>query len=264
VTPPSRVLPTLLLAGAALALATPPASTQRAPVVAAAASVQGALEEVAARFGRDTGQQVRLTVGASGNLRRQIEQGAPFEVFLSADEENARAVIAAGHAQGEGLVYALGRLALFVPRGSPVTAGDGLAGLRRALSAGLVRRLAIANPEHAPYGRAAVEALRASGMWELARPRLVFGESAAQAAQFVASGNAEAGLIPWSLALSPRVAPAGDHALVQDDLHAPLVHRAVLLRRAGPVAREFYAFLGSPAAREIFSRHGLPAPPGAP
>jgi molybdate transport system substrate-binding protein len=133
--------------------------------------------------------------------------------------------------------------------------------LIRALRDGRIRRLAIANPEHAPYGRAAREALTALGVWRLAEPRLVLGDSAAQAARFAMTGGAEAGLLPLSLALGPELARAGAHARIDPALHAPLVQTVVLLRGAGQEARAFFDFLASPPARAVLRDFGL-APDG--
>ena len=213
-----------------------------------------ALDEIAAAFGRD----VRIAYGSSGNLSTQIEQGAPFELFLSADEELPLKLAASGRAQGKGVLYAAGRIVLFAPRGSPVRVDAGLPGLRQSL--GNIRRFAIANPEHAPYGRAAEQALRAAGLWDAIRPRLVMGENVSQAAQFAASGSAQGGIFAWSLALEPALAKAGTHVLLPEKLHEPLRQRMILLKGAGETARAFYSHLQMPESRAVFKRRGFPLP----
>jgi molybdate transport system substrate-binding protein len=203
---------------------------------------------------------VRVVAGSSGNFTRQILQGAPFEVFFSADEEYVRQLARAQAARDEGTLYAIGRLALLVPNGSPLRADGTLEDLRAALAAGRVTRFSIANPEHAPYGKRAEEALRHAGLWEAIRPRLVLGENVSQAAQFAASGNAQAGLVAYSLALSPKVSVSATHALVPDAWHAPLRQRMVLTRKAGVSGERFYAFMQAGRARAILARHGFVLP----
>ena len=236
------------------------ADSQRVPIVAAAASVRFALEEVAENFRDRTGQAVRLSFGASGNLARQIREGAPYDVFLAADPRIVLDLARDGFAEDQGRDYLLGRLAIVVPRGSPLAADGSLADLRAALGDGRLRRFAIANPEHAPYGLAAQQALAHAGLWEAIRPHLVLGESVGQAAQFALSGNAEGGIIGYALARAPALAARSTCAPIPRAWHAPLRHRAVLLRTAGPTARRFYEYLLSPAAAEIFERHGFDTP----
>ena len=230
-----------------IALAPGQAWAQDGPLIAAASDLTSALPLIAERFRRAGGGPVRLTFGSSGALTRQIEAGAPFEVFLCAE--------------GPGRVYGQGRLVLFARNGSRVRPAGGAAELVQALRDGRLQRLAIANPDHAPYGRAAREALTALGVWPLAKPRLVLGDSAAQAARFALSGGADAGLLPLSLALGPELARVGTHARIDTALHAPLVQTAVVLRGAGRPARAFFDFLATPQARGVFRDFGL-APEG--
>lgn len=231
-----------------------------APVIAAAANVQGPLQEIAAAYQAQTGTSLRISYGSTGSLVRQIREGAPFEVFLAADEASVNGLVAAGLTEGPGRVYAIGRLALVAPKGGKIALDPGFAGLRAALAAGLVTRFAIANPEHAPYGVRAQEALRHVDLWAAAEPRLVLGENVAQAAQFVASGNADGGMIALSLALSPAVAARVDHVVVPADWHQPLVQSMALLPRAGADAQAFFAFLQGPEAQAIFAAQGYDLP----
>lgn len=245
------------------ALLTLAASAQAAgPVVAAAASLQFAVPELVADFGERTGGEVRTTFGSSGNLARQIRQGAPFELFLSADEGFALALEEDGLTLGAGVDYADGRLALILPAGSPLRLDGTLDDLKASLADGRLTHFAIANPEHAPYGRAAGQVLRHRGIWDEIRPRLVNGENVGQAAQFAVSGNAQGGMIAWSLALSPELAARGRSVAITTDWHAPLRHRMVLLRGAGATAEEFFAYLQTDAARAILDRHGFAPPDG--
>ena len=253
----TRFLAALL---AAILLAAPSASRAAAPGVAAASDLKFALDEIAAVYARETGRSLRLAYGSSGNFRRQIAEGAPFELFLSADESYVLALAQEGRLEDEGVLYAVGRLVLFAPTGSPVDPGQGLPGLAALARAGRVAKLAIANPAHAPYGRAAKEALQGAGAWEPLEGRLVLGENVSQAAQFAASGNAAAGLFAFSLTFTPAVAGKGRFALVPESAHAPLRQRMALVKGAGADARAFYRYLQGPAARTVFSRYGFALP----
>jgi molybdate transport system substrate-binding protein len=253
-----RLLAAALVASAAL----PGALAAEPPLVAAAADLRGALDEVAARFTQDTGGRVRIVYGSSGNFRRQIAAGAPFELFLSADESMVQALARSGLTRDDGVLYALGRLALVLPAGSPLKLDPGLADLAPALADGRLRKFAIANPEHAPYGLAARQALTAAGVWTAIAPRLVLGENVAQAAQFALSGSTQGGIVALSLAAAPAVLGSGRYVPISETLYAPLRQRMVLLRRAGPVASRFYDYLQQPAARAILQRHAFALPGG--
>ncbi len=254
----SRILAAILAAVVTAAFA--PAA-RAVPGVAAASDLKFALDEIAREYARDSGRSVRLTYGSSGNFRRQIAEGAPFEIFLSADESYVAALAKEGRLEDEGAVYGVGRLVLFAPKGSPVDPEQGLPGVARLAAEGRIGKFAIANPAHAPYGRAAREALQRAGAWEALQGRLVLGENVSQAAQFAASGNAAAGLFAYSLTFSPEVAGRGRFALVPESAHAPLRQRMALVRGAGEEARAFYRHLQGPAARAIFSRYGFALPP---
>ncbi len=233
-----------------------------APHIAAAANLQIALPEIVAAFEKSSGLKLRLAFGSSGNLAQQIIAGAPFELFLAADERSAGLVIQAGRAAGPGQHYATGRLALFIPNGSPVRADRALADFAAALRDGRIQHLAMANPDHAPFGAAAREVLQKRGLWAAAQDKLVLGDNVAQAAQFAASGAAQAGLIPLSLAGAGELAARGAFVTLPESWHAPLRQTFVVIKGAGPAARAFAVFLGGKEARDIFARNGfgLPAP----
>jgi molybdate transport system substrate-binding protein len=255
----ARIACLALAAGLALL---PPSrvAAQDSPVVAAAADLQFAIEEIAGAFREETGMEVRLSLGSTGNFSRQIREGAPFEIFLAADEEFVLDLHRDGFTRDEGDLYAVGRIVMMVPHGSSLTADGELETLRAGLETGAITRFAIANPEHAPYGKRAEEALRHAGLWEALQPHLVFGENVSQAAAFALSGNAQGGIIAYSLALAPDVAARGTYELIPEAWHAPLLQRMVLLRNAGPIAEAFYAFMNAPAAREIMERFGFVLP----
>lgn len=256
-----------LLAAAGLALPLGMAARGRAadvPRIAAASDLQFALEEIIGRFTAETGRAVQATYGSSGNFYSQIRQGAPFQMFMSAD----MALIGRLHEEGltadGGRPYAIGRVVLFAPKGSALVVGatgdDPLAGLRAGLAAGWVTRFAIANPDHAPYGRAAAEVLRGQGLWAALEPKLVLGENVAQAAQFASGGSAQGGIFAYSLALSPQVAALGSHVLLPAEWHAPLLQGMVVMKDADEATRAFYDYVQQPAARGIFRRYGFMLP----
>jgi len=237
----------------------PIVSAQRPPTIAAAANLNFALREVADRFARAAGNRVELVFGASGTLTRQIQDGAPFEMFLAADEEFPNQLAKAGLARDAGEIYAVGRLALFAPRGSPLQVDERLDGLARLLKGGGVTRFAIANPEVAPYGRAAEAVLRKHGLWDGIRPRLVLGDTIAQAAQFATTGNAVGGLVAYSLVLA-ELKDRGTHAVIPAADYPPLRQRMILLKNAGPIVERFYRYVQEADARAILEKHGFAVP----
>ncbi|MCG6658233.1 molybdate ABC transporter substrate-binding protein [Halomonas campisalis] len=253
------VLAVCLVLGLGPAMASP-------PTVAAASDLQFALAEAAERFAAETGRSLRLNFGSSGNFRRQIAQGAPFELYLSADEAYVLALHEEGHTEDAGVVYAIGRLAWLQRADRDDLPGDEapLAAVREALeahAAGEGRpRIALANPEHAPYGVAARQALEHAGLWDDSAALRVLGENVSQAAQFALSDDARGGLVAWSLALAPQLAQRSDFVLIPEAWHEPLVQRMALVKGAGETARAFYAWLQQPPAREIFAGYGFRLP----
>lgn len=251
----------LLLGGLGVALTAPAIATaEPAPILAVAASLRPAIEEIAAAFEVSSGHKLRVAYGATGTLVRQIELGAPFELFLSADIESVERLVREGHTDGAGRALVRGRIALAARNASPVAIDAAAAGLARALDGDLVRRFAIANPELAPYGRAAREAMTRAGLWPRLKDRLAIAENVAQAAQFVASGGAEAGIIALSSTLSADLRDNIRFAAIAEDWHAPIEQHMAVLKRAGSVARVFAEHLRGPAARQAFERAGFAVP----
>lgn len=237
-----------------------PAAAADAGLVAAAASLRVALDEIAKQFEAQGGTKITITYGATNNLVRQVEEGAPFQIFLAADEASVARLEKAGKTEGAPQVLVEGRLAIVVPQGSPVTPDASLEGLKKALADGKVRHISIANPELAPYGKAAREALQKVGLWDLAQPLLVQGENVGQAVQFVTTGAAEVGLVAQSLLIAPDVAAKVTQVAVDKSLHAPLRQGMALLKNAGPESKAFYAFLTTPAAKAVFEKNGFNVP----
>jgi molybdate transport system substrate-binding protein len=227
--------------------------------VAAAADLQFVLDDLTTQYAKQSGQKIDVSYGSSGNFFAQIQNGAPFDIFFSADIDYPRKLEAAGRTAPETLYeYAVGRIVIWMPHDARV----GLAGLDwKALVQPSVEKIAIANPEHAPYGRAAVAALRNAGIYEQVRGKLVYGENIAQAAQFVASGNAQAGIIALSLAVSPGMRD-GQRWEIPANMYPRVEQAAVILKSArdkeGP--RAFLSFVKSPAGRKILESYGFTLP----
>ncbi len=229
--------------------------------VAAAADLTFALRDLASEFEHQTGTSVRITLGSSGNLYAQIQNGAPFDLFFSADAEYPQRLVQAGLAVPASLIpYAVGELVVYVPKGVQL---DLEHRQLDALTSPNVSKISLANPAHAPYGRAAEAALRHAGIYEKVRARLVLGENVAQAAQFVRTGDAQAGLISRSLAQTPELAQAGRYWVVPQEMYPPLVQSAVVLSRAAArgEAERFLDFVRSEAGRKMLRRHGFLDPP---
>jgi molybdate transport system substrate-binding protein len=227
--------------------------------VAAAADLTYAMNEIAADFEKATGCTVRLSLGSSGNFLTQIENGAPFDVFFSADIAYPKRLETEGLATpGSTYLYAIGKIVLWTRNDSHVDVGKGFSVLRDPP----VKKIAIANPEHAPYGRAAEEALRQSGVYDAVKDRLVLGENISQAAEFVESGNADAGIVALSLVLSPAMKDKGRAWNIPENLYAPIQQGAVVvLAAANPRgARQFLDYIKMPATAALLERYGFGLP----
>jgi molybdate transport system substrate-binding protein len=227
--------------------------------VAAASDLQSALPAIVSQFQKDTGQQVRVTFGSSGNFFAQIENGAPFDVFLSADIDYPRRLERAGQVERGSLYeYATGRLVLWTRKDSGIDVRRGLTILTDAR----VRRIAVANPEHAPYGRAAVAALRHEGLDARVQGKFVLGENISQAAQFAESGSADVGLLALSLALSPTLKSSGVYFDIPESWHPPIEQAAVILTssRQKTLARQFIEYLKRPDSVKILQSYGFVVP----
>jgi molybdate transport system substrate-binding protein len=254
-----RLLKSALPLCGAILLGIAPAWSQE-PVIAAASDLKFALEDIAQTYQKETGHGVKLTMGSSGTFATQIRNGAPFQMFLSADEDFIFKLHADGFARDDGALYAIGRIVLMAPTGSGLKVDGELKGLGEALRAGKITRFAIANPEHAPYGKRAEEALRHAKLWELVEPKLVLGENISQAAQFATSGSAQGGIIALSLAKAPQMSGLGSYALIPESWHQPLRQRMVLLKGADAATEAFYRYMQQPAARAIMRRYGFALP----
>ncbi len=231
--------------------------------VAAAADMRFALDELVEEFAQRSGAQARVTYGSSVQLATQISQGAPFDIFFSADEHSIRQLLAHGLVLSNTVhLYAIGRIVLWVRKDSSIDLRQGL----RVLTDKRIRFVAIANPGHAPYGRAAVQALRAAGIWDPVRPKLVLGENISQAFQFVRTGNADAGIVALSLAVGDAGQQTGRYWLIPPNLYHP-IHQTAAVMAQSPhrgTAKVFLAFVTGREGRNVLRRYGFGLPGQAP
>ena len=227
---------------------------------AAAADLSAALQEVAVSYEKRTGVAVKLSFGASGALTQQIENGAPFDVFFSADMDYPRQLIAAGHAESASLYrYAVGQLVLWVPRDSPLDIEH--KGMDILLDPS-VTKIAMANPQHAPYGRAAAAALKHYGLYEKVSDRLVLGENVAQAAQFAESGNAQVGFVALAHAIAPVMQGKGRYWVVPAGAYPPLDQGVILISHSPHQkdAEAFLEFVRTEEMADLLRRYGFSSP----
>jgi molybdate transport system substrate-binding protein len=227
--------------------------------VAAAADLQYALQDLSGKFEKATGISLQVTYGSSGNFATQIQSGAPFDVYLSADVQYPEKLLEEGLAEPGSLYrYAVGTLVIWAPNGSKLDLNEGLSSLTNSA----IQKIAIANPQHAPYGRAAIAAFKSAGIYEQIEHKLVFGENISQAAQFLESGNADAGLIALSLAISPMMKSRGHFVEVPKDSYAAIEQAAVIVRssKQKEAAGKFLAYLRSTDARAVLRSYGFSDP----
>ena len=227
--------------------------------VAAASDLHFAIKELIVEYEKQTGHHVKLSLGSSGNFYAQLQQGAPFDLYFSADIGYPKKLEEAGlTVPGSLYRYAVGRVVLWAPKQSPVEVSKGLTVLRDAA----VRKIAIANPKHAPYGRAAVAAMEQSQVYAEVKDRLVLGENISQAAQFIESGACDVGIIALSLAMAPVMKSAGSYWLIPAEAHPPLEQGAVIMKQSKQqdAARHFLQFIQSPQGQEVMTRYGFTLP----
>jgi molybdate transport system substrate-binding protein len=227
--------------------------------VAAASDLTYAMNEIAANFQKATGCTVRLSLGSSGNFLTQIENGAPFDVFFSADISYPQKLEAMGLvAPGSTYLYGIGKIVLWTRKESRVDVTQGFSALRDSS----IKKISIANPAHAPYGRAAEEALRQAGVYESVKGRLVLGENISQAVEFVESGNADVGIVALSLAVSPAMKDKGRSWIIPENLYAPIQQGMVIVGAAANPrgAQQLLDYIKMPATTALLERYGFALP----
>ena len=226
--------------------------------IAVAANMKEAFAEIASAF-RTTGKpEMRVVYGSSGNLTTQIMNGAPFSMFIAADEHFPVELYKNGKTMDEGVVYAIGKLVLIARNSSGVKLADNKADIARAIVK--ANKVAIAKPELAPYGKAAIEYLKAEGLWDLAKGKLVYGDNVGAASTYVLTGAADLGFTALSLAKSPEVLKETNYLLLNSKLYEPIKQRMILIKGAPPEALELYRFIQSPQAKVILQKYGYSTP----
>jgi len=224
--------------------------------VAAAADLQSAMQEVAERFHKETGKDVKLIYGSSGNFFQQIQNGAPFDMFFSANLDYPKKLEAAGLSEpGSYYEYAKGKIVLWVPKDSTLDLSSGL----QALLNPSIKKIAIANPQHAPYGQAAVAAMQKAGIYDKVKDKLVLGENISQTASFVVSGSADAGIVALSLALSPNMKDKGRYAEIPAARYPPIEQACIILNSSKnkETAKQFLSLIKTAEITETLRRYGF-------
>jgi len=230
--------------------------------IAAAADLQFAMQDIATRFEKQSGKKVKAVYGSSGNFFQQIQNGAPFDMFFSANLDYPKRLEAAGLVeQGTYYSYAMGKIVIWVPNDSKVDLNSGM----RALLDPGIKKIAIANPQHAPYGQAAAAAMQKEGVYEKAADKFVLGENISQTASFVVSGSADVGMVALSLALSPNMKGKGRYVEVPTEDYPAIEQACVILSSSKnkEAAREFLSFVQTPAMTEVLRTYGFDIPPAA-
>jgi molybdate transport system substrate-binding protein len=227
--------------------------------VAAAADLQFAMQDIAGRFQHETGKTVKPIFGSSGNFFQQIQNGAPFDIFFSANLDYPKKLEATGLTEpGSYYQYARGKIVVWVPNDSKLDLSSGM----KALLDPAVKKIAVANPLHAPYGQAAVAAMQKENIYDKLKDKFVLGENISQTASFVVSGAADAGIIALSLAVSPNMKDKGRYVEVPGDKYPPIEQACVILKSSKnqETARQFLSFVKTRAIREVLSNYGFDVP----
>jgi molybdate transport system substrate-binding protein len=226
--------------------------------VAVAANMKDAFKEIASAFKSTGKSDMRVVYGSSGNFTAQIMNGAPFNLFIAADEHFPMELYKNGKTIDEGVVYAVGKLALIAKSNSGIVLIDNKAELAKAIAK--ANKVAIAKPELAPYGKAAVEYLKAEGLWDLAKDKLVYGDNIGVATTYVVTGAAEIGFTALSLARSPEVAKETNFVLLNPKLYEPIRQGMVLIKGAPQEAKDLYRFMQGAQAKAILVKYGYATP----
>ncbi len=227
--------------------------------VAAAADLQFAMQEVGTRFQQESGKTVKLIYGSSGNFAQQLQNGAPFDMFFSANLDYPRQLEAAGLTEpGTFYQYAIGKIVVWVPNDSKLDLSSGL----KTLLDPSIKKIAIANPQHAPYGKAAVAALQKENIYDQVKDKFVLGENISQTASFVASGSADVGIIALSLALSPNMKDKGRYSEVPAGDYPAIEQACVIIRSSKnkDIAQQFVKFIQTSPIEELFKKYGFAIP----
>jgi molybdate transport system substrate-binding protein len=224
--------------------------------VAAAADLQFAMQDIATQFQKETGKSAQVIYGSSGNFFQQLQNGAPFDLFFSANLDYAKKLEAAGLTEpGSYYQYAKGKIVIWVPKDSKLDLSSGL----KALLDPSIKKIAVANPQHAPYGQAAVAAMQKEDVYDKVKGKLVLGENISQTASFVVSGSADVGIVALSLAVSPNMKDQGRYVEISAGEYPPIEQACVILSSSKnkEVARQFLGFVKTAAVGELLAKYGF-------
>ncbi|SNX29471.1 molybdate transport system substrate-binding protein [Polynucleobacter meluiroseus] len=241
-----------------LFLALGPVASAQTVTVAVASNMKPAFEAIYQNFKSTHPQELRIVYGSSGNLSSQIQQGAPFNLFISADEIFPLRLYQAGLTQNAGVVYARGNLAFIFNTASGVPFNSQAGQIQQAITQS--NKVVIANPELAPYGKAAVQYLRSIDLWEAVKSKLVYAENISLATMYVSSGAVQVGFSATSLAMSPELGRSIQYVKLPEGSYEPLNQRMVLMNNPPPLALELYAYLRSPDAKTVLQKYGYATP----
>jgi molybdate transport system substrate-binding protein len=225
--------------------------------IAAAADLKFAMDEIVTGFKKNQpGHEIDVVYGSSGKFHTQIQQGAPYDLFFSADIGYPRELAKQGLAASEAKPYAVGRIVLWSAD------MDATKMTLASLADPKIAKIAIANPKHAPYGKRAEEALRSLGLWDKVQSKLVFGENISQTAQYVQSGNAQVGILALALVLNPELSKKGGYYLIPDTMHNPLEQGFIITKMGASkiIAKQFADYMGSKQVRSIMTKYGFALP----
>jgi molybdate transport system substrate-binding protein len=229
--------------------------------VAAAADLQSVMQDITARFQKETGKTVKVIYGSSGNFFQQIPNGAPFDMFFSANLDYPKKLETAGLTElGTFYQYAVGKIVIWVPNDSKLDVSTGL----RSLLNPAIKKIAVANPQHAPYGQAAVAAMKKEDVYDKVADKFVLGENISQTASFVVSGSADVGVVALSLALSPNMKDKGRYTEIPTGEYPPIEQACVVLKSSQQkdTAKAFLNFIKTPRVAELFRTYGFAVPSG--
>jgi molybdate transport system substrate-binding protein len=233
-------------------------SHAQSTTIAVASNMKDAFAAIQTEFKSNHAGDFRVVYGSSGNITTQILNGAPFSLFISGDESYPLELFKRKVALDEGKVYAIGKIALLSNTSKGIALGTSKAAIANAIQK--ANKIAIAKPELAPYGKAAIDYLKAEGLWDTAKTKLVYGDNISVASMYVASGAADIGFTALSLALSPDIAKETQYLVLSPTSYEPIKQRMILLKNPPPVATALYQFMQSPKARSILQSYGYQTP----
>ena len=232
------------------------AQSRESITVAAAANLNGVLDELVLQYTKQGTQQIKVVYGSSGHFFQQLTQGAKYDIFLSANQDYVDRLVSQGYANDAGVVYARGRLVVLVSNKSKIRPTPDFVDLKQAVLDGRLSKFAIANPALAPYGAAAVQTLEQLGLTKMFQPLLVMGGDVGQTMLFIHSEAAQAGMVPWSMVKQSKTIQEESYVLIPEKLHQPILQKMILFKQSNPSAKGFYDYLQSAQAKQIWRQYG--------